>query len=280
MADLVLHESTSRALAGQRVHPHHAILLVGPKGAGKTVVATVMAAEWLETRKPLTQHPYAHHIKAEKSSSIPIEAVRALEGFLAHKVPGQGKRVVLIENAHLLTTEAQNALLKTLEEPPANTQLILTALSERSLLPTVVSRTHVVPITRPPQTAIQNHFKQQGHGAEAIKQAQLLSGGLPGLMHALLNEEAHPLTEAVQTARMLLQKTTFERLALVDSLAKDRQQCLDVLSVLQHMSSVALQTGKATATWQRILQASYQASEQLAGNAQPKLVLTNLMLVL
>jgi DNA polymerase-3 subunit delta' len=70
---------------------------------------------------------------------------------LSLKVPGkhQTDRVAIIIDAHTMTTEAQNALLKTLEEPPARTVLLLTARSEQSLLPTVRSRVRRVGLKVP-----------------------------------------------------------------------------------------------------------------------------------
>lgn len=67
-----------------------------------------------------------------------ITAVRLWQSFLnkTAKVP----RVLVINNAHKLSVEAQNALLKILEEPPANSQIILEALSPATMLPTIVSR--------------------------------------------------------------------------------------------------------------------------------------------
>lgn len=76
--------------------------------------------------------------------SIGIEEARKLQQFLTLK-PFQGnKTAVYIPEAQKLTTEAQNALLKTLEEPPESAQIILTAPNPSWLLPTVVSRCRLV----------------------------------------------------------------------------------------------------------------------------------------
>ena len=61
-------------------------------------------------------------------------------------------------------------------------------------------------------------------------------------MHALLDESEHPLLEATQKARELLSKTAFERLAMVDGLAKDRALAIDVAVILQQMARISLQT--------------------------------------
>ena len=106
------------------------------------------------------------------------------------------------------------------------------------------------------------------------------SGGLPGLMSALLGQEEHPLLLATQRARQLLSQSAYERLLAVDDLAKQRPLALDVAFIFQQMAHVSLQTatGEAAAKWQAILKAGYQAAEALNVSAQPKLALTNLML--
>lgn len=76
--------------------------------------------------------------------SIGIEEARKLQQFLILKPFQESKTAVLIPEAQKLTTEAQNALLKTLEEPPESAQIILTAPDPSWLLPTVVSRCRLV----------------------------------------------------------------------------------------------------------------------------------------
>ncbi len=71
---------------------------------------------------------------------IRIDQIRRLLDSLAKKPYGQGRRIVLIADAHCMNPEAGNALLKMLEEPPANTILILTTNQTSDLLPTIVSR--------------------------------------------------------------------------------------------------------------------------------------------
>ena len=76
--------------------------------------------------------------------SIGIEEARKLQQFLIFKPFQENKTAVLIPEAQKLTTEAQNALLKTLEEPPESSQIVLTAPDPSWLLPTVVSRCRLV----------------------------------------------------------------------------------------------------------------------------------------
>jgi len=76
----------------------------------------------------------------EKKKSIGIGQSRAASKFLNERPFQHKDKVVIVNRAELLTTQAQNALLKTLEEPPAYATIILSAKTEESLLETVVSR--------------------------------------------------------------------------------------------------------------------------------------------
>ncbi len=283
LQDLIVHPSTKRQLADFTAAPSHAILLIGPTGSGKRTLAARLSAAVLELpASRFADYPYKTSITAEDGKSIGIEAVRQLEHFLSLKVPGQTghNRAVIIENAQLLSLEAQNALLKTLEEPPQGTFIILTLNNEQAVLPTIRSRTQSITIKRPAHTAVIGHFQARNFDPSAIDQAYAISGGLPGLMHALLEDTDHPLKLATERARQLLSQSAYERLLTIDELAKQRQLALDTMFILQQMAHVSLQTASPTtaAKWQAVLKASYQAAEALAANAQPKLVLTNLAL--
>lgn len=281
---LALHPQTITKLEAVKAGRPHGILLSAPKGSGKGAIARLLA-EWLiGLENGLDTYAYFRSIDSADGKGIGIEAIRDLEHFLSLKVPGKNptNRLVLIEDAHLLTHEAQNALLKTLEEPPAATNIILTASHEQSLLPTIRSRVQTVHLIRPEKTELLKIFKSQGFNEDLISQAYSISGGLPGLMHALLSDEEHSLLEATRRTRVLLSQTTYERLLNVDELSKNRELAAGITLIMQQMAHVSLQTarGAAAIKWRAILDSSYAASEALVKNGSPKLVLTKLMLTL
>jgi len=80
----------------------------------------------------------------QNMQSIGIEDVKQMQKKVFLKPLKSTNKVVVLEDAQLLTTEAQNALLKVLEEPPANTFIILTADTKEGLLPTIISRCFIV----------------------------------------------------------------------------------------------------------------------------------------
>lgn len=93
-----------------------------------------------------SNHPDIFLLTSE--TSIGIEEIRNLQKCLSLKAYSLPKKIAVIFEAQKLTIEAQNALLKTLEEPPANSTIILTAFDTSWLLPTVVSRCLVIPLNQ------------------------------------------------------------------------------------------------------------------------------------
>lgn len=285
MQEFLLHPITKQQLDRFLAAPSHAVMLTGSTGSGKFALASALAETVLELKADtLADHPYALQVRTEANKTIGIEAIRELEQFLSLKVPGSKNfdRTIIIENAHSLTIEAQNALLKTLEEPPQGTLLILTVNYPQAVLPTIRSRAQAIAVNRPERGTVKAHFQNQDFNAKAINQAYAISGGLPGLMHALLHEADHPLLAATAQARQLLSQSAYERLLSVDQLAKNKLLAADTAYILQQMAHVSLQTatGSAAQKWHQVLDASYHAAEALQNSGQPKLVLTNLMLKL
>lgn len=103
------------------------------------ILATVIPFTSLENNPDIV-----HIGPLEEKSSISIDQVHELQGPLQYRPIKESYKVVIITKAHLLTLPAQQALLKTLEEPPENTQLILATHLPSKLLPTILSRATLV----------------------------------------------------------------------------------------------------------------------------------------
>jgi DNA polymerase-3 subunit delta' len=153
------------ALAGSRLP--HGLLLHGPDGVGKERFAAVLAAGLFCSQRGagLTpcgrcpecalsragSHPDLHWLRRpEDKKSIGVDAVRDACDQLGMTSMRGGYRVAIITPAHTMTTNAQNALLKTLEEPAPRTLLVLVTSRPSGLLATLRSRCQRVEVARPP----------------------------------------------------------------------------------------------------------------------------------
>lgn len=118
----------------------HAYLFTGPRGVGKTTVARILAHE--VNKLPYTDESiHLDIIEIDGASSRRIEEVRDLREKV-HIAPSSAKyKVYIIDEVHMLTREAFNALLKTLEEPPAHCIFILATTEVHKLPETIISRT-------------------------------------------------------------------------------------------------------------------------------------------
>ncbi len=134
----------------------HAFLFAGPKGTGKTSSARILAkiinceeqgSEPCNRCKQcisITKGANIDVIEMDAASHRGIDDVRSLRDAVKLSPASARKKVYIIDEAHMLTTEACNALLKTLEEPPQHVVFILATTNPEKLLPTILSRTTVV----------------------------------------------------------------------------------------------------------------------------------------
>jgi len=187
------------ALAGNRLS--HGLLLHGPRGVGKERFASAFAAAlFCKRRGPRFEacgecpecrlsragsHPDRHWVRLLKDArdkkekrSIGVDQVRQLSEALGMTSMRSGYRVAVIVPADLMTTAAQNALLKTLEEPAPRTVLVLVAARPSVLLPTLRSRCQRVEIARPEPEAALRWLERTIDGG-ASERLLSLAGGAP-----------------------------------------------------------------------------------------------------
>jgi len=285
--NILIHPQTEEALEKLLRDSPHAILFSGNEGAGKTYVAKVFSATslGLSSIDTLENYPY-FRIISPHNTVISIEQIRNLQKFLQLKTPGvqSVRRVIIIEDAGSMNTEAQNALLKTLEEPPDDTVIILTAPSTQKLKATIYSRVTAIPVLPVSKGHAEEYF--QNSPAEKLRKAFAISGGQAGLLSALVNDAEHPLIKHIDEAKELLSASKYERLKMVEELAKQKPDIPTLLYALKIICIAALNNAarknehSQITRWHSSLKLIYNTESALQHNPNTKLLLTSLLLQL
>ena len=240
--------------------------------------------------------------KAASRVQIKIDTVRDIQRDLSLR-PYQGvRRVVLLPQADTLNDAAENALLKTLEEPPPYALLILTAEDAETLLPTTVSRCQQVPLNPVPAPAIAEALVALGQPPDEAARLARLSGGRVGWAlqaardtNLLAKRVAH-----LDGLARVLKAPRAERLALAEEMAKKPDALPDLLLLWQGWWRDALLTQVGCGEWvtnidqqawldqaagrrsletlAQALRATRQTADELERNANPRLALEVLFL--
>lgn len=216
----------------------HAYLFCGPRGTGKTSIAKIFAKAVNctgEGNKPcltcenclaITEGSHPDIVEIDAASNNGVEEVRNLIEKVKY-APIKGKyKVYIIDEVHMMSTGAFNALLKTIEEPPAHVIFILATTEPHKVLPTIISRCQRYDFTKVSDTEISDYIKKilQKESIicsdEAIRLiAQLADGGMRDALsildqciaYAQNNIEAHQVNEIYGIA------TVEDKLSILES---------------------------------------------------------------
>ena len=232
----------------------HAYILDGPAGSGKhTAARLICAAAACEHRSddgyplPCGQCPSCHKILSGISvdvltvsngdkATIGVDPIRAVKSSL-YITPNDGDRkFYIIENAHLMTVQAQNALLLSLEEPPPYVMFLLLCEDSSALLETVKSRAPTLRMEAFPPEFTEKYLVEKHPKAEheKIVYAAHLSAGSLGAADELLTHGEGALKlckSAGELARVLLSPRKSEGMAFIQTMPKERADVCRVLSL-------------------------------------------------
>jgi DNA polymerase-3 subunit delta' len=197
-SQVIGHEAVFAGLASAHADGRlgHALLLTGPSGVGKTATALQLAGTILDGDSwpgGLLAHPDLW-LEDSDEERIGIARVRpgahadagpSLQDAMALRTYAGGMRVAVMARAERLTEQAADALLKTLEEPPPDTLIVLCAANPEALPATLLSRMRQVALGTVDALTIASWLEVRGVDARVAALASALSGGRPGRAHRL-----------------------------------------------------------------------------------------------
>jgi len=182
-SDVVGQEHVTQTLANaiNQKRIAHAYLFVGPRGTGKTTIARIFAkclnctdgpkAEFSDTDPKcieITEGRSMDVLEIDGASNRGIEDIRDLRDTVRYAPASSKFKIYIIDEVHMLTKEAFNALLKTLEEPPEHVKFMFATTEPEKVLPTILSRCQRFDLRRIPSSLIVKHLAQIA-GLEKVK---------------------------------------------------------------------------------------------------------------
>ena len=278
---LYLHPAAEAQVHAVVRQPPGTVMFHGAQGVGKRTVALEVArqlncegchdASCRSCRLATSHnHPNIIVVQPDDKQKIGVEAVHDLQhGLQYQQYERAGRRVVIIRGAETLTLPAQNALLKTLEEPPVGTLMILTSPTPQALLPTVLSRCRLVYLPRLPDATIEAFVRQTYPHVEAAA-IVAESQGLVGRAVAYVTDPAR-LEQAQQVSAqvqcLLQEPELLPRLQLAAHIAAAPEQRTAVMTeLLRH----AQRSVRQQAVDGRVIVALERLQQRLRANVNPK----------
>lgn len=282
----------------------HAVLISAPTGCGRGFVARCLAADFLYPNNPTSanlvfenQNPEFIVIQGEgKSGQIPVESIRLARKEIHRSSLSANGRVILIKDAHKMASPAANALLKALEEPPANVLFILTTEDVSTLPLTIASRCALYTLTPAPLQECKKLLEENLSSEQEKNLPEILANvynGRIGICMKVLQNQARlaTLKDAFKISKAAAQKNTYTLLCLFakyegradgdrqlrETLLSDATSILECALVGANLPN-AYQFTPFTST--KLLPLFLQAQEDLQKNALPKLVFSKLCVLI
>lgn len=222
----------------------HAFIFVGPEHIGKFLLArrfanALVAMDETLIDKDVPGSPEIMILAPEtvikdgsaREKRIEVDRIREMRRFVSLRGEEGRRRVCIIDNAHMLTVSGQNALLKTLEEPPEGAVIILVTHRIGALLPTVLSRSRDVRFSQPPRLEFRRWLA--GQVSEGVDEWESLSLGRPGTVVKMLGdrEELAKRKGWLDSLHLLRTADANDLLTLGETMSKDSSETREMFRV-------------------------------------------------
>ncbi|HET8980612.1 MAG TPA: DNA polymerase III subunit gamma/tau [Solirubrobacteraceae bacterium] len=260
-ADMVGQDQVVRTLSNAitRDKVHHAYLFVGSRGTGKTSTAKILAASLncvngptvtpcgtCESCVSIANATSMDVIEMDAASNNSVDDIRDLRERVSYAPLSGRHKVYILDEAHMLSSQAWNAFLKTLEEPPPRTIFVLATTEAQKILPTVVDRCHRFDFGRPTVEQVATVVAR----VAAAEQIDIE----PGAVALIARHATGSFRDALGTLEQLVTYAGDEQITSGDVLAvlgvADAEQLFEsVDAVIAHDPAAALRTAaKLTAS--------------------------------
>lgn len=282
----------------QKKRINHAVLLSGPRGVGKKTFARIMAAAILcEEENPCFRCPSCHKAlegihpditevtEYIKHRSFPIDEVRRIRRE-AYVSPNESdKRIFILANVDSMGIEAQNAMLKIIEEPPPHAMFIMTVQDTGALLQTVLSRVVTIPISPVDDETCKEYVAKKVPNVDVETACAISQGSIGKAMEILQNEKLKKAMDtAIEIVKTAVKGDRYETLRVLTSVAQSSElsEILDfMVAILENAmckktDAVSKELTTSNKRIMKMLEAVIFAKKAMTYNANKTLLMTHL----
>ena len=264
----------------------HSYMFVGIEGIGKKLMAKSFAQIILctnENKRGCHQcksciefvsnnHPDFLYIEPD-GNSIKIEQIRYLQRKIQEKPIISNKKVYIINDADKMTTEAQNCLLKTLEEPPEYSTIILIGSNENAFLNTIKSRCMKIAF-QPIEAKYIKQYMEKTYGLTNISQ-NMLEAFQGSIGKAIILKDKREEYENIETMIEKLDKTDMtELIKLGESLYQSKDQ---IINILEYINIILLKLAKENTQYTNCIDIIENTKKRLNQNANYDMCIDNMI---
>lgn len=252
----------------------HSYLFIGTEGIGKKLIAEEFAKMVLAVKD--TENSPDFSIIEPDGNSIKIEQIREFQKKVSEKPIISNKKVYIINDSDKMTVEAQNCLLKTLEEPPEFVTIILIGSNENSFLSTIKSRCMILHFEKISDEQIQKYL-QDNHQTEINSKIMLeaCQGSIGKALEIKDKQELYQNTE--QVVNSLERKDKIDILNMSDFIYKSKD---DKLEILNYMNVLFINLAKINSKYADCIAIVEETKRRLQSNANYDMCIDNLLLSL
>ena len=264
----------------------HSYMFVGIEGIGKQMIAKEFAQIVLctnEEEKGCHQckscvefmshnHPDFLYLEPD-GSSIKIEQIRYLQRKIQEKPIISNKKVYIINDADKMTAEAQNCLLKTLEEPPEYSTIILVGSNENAFLNTIKSRCMKISF-QPIETKYIKQYMEETYGMTNISQ-NMLDAFQGSIGKAIILKDKKEQYESIEGMIEKLDKTDMtELIKLGEPLYQSKDE---IINILDYINIILLKLSKENAQYANCIDIIENTKKRLNQNANYDMCIDNMI---
>lgn len=251
--EIIGHESIKDHLqkAIESNHVSHAYILTGEAGMGRKSLANAFAMTLLcekGKREPCMEchackqvmsgnHPDLIHVSHEKPASIGVDDIREqIQDSIMIRPYSSYYKIYIVDEAEKMTVQAQNALLKTIEEPPSYAVIILLTVNQDAFLPTILSRCVQLKLKPLPDSVVKSYLTQSLGVAESKAEvyATFARGNLGKAIHIASSEDFHLMhTDLLHILKYLKDMDITELLMYIKKLKDEKLDMFDCLDFMQ-----------------------------------------------